>query len=139
MRIEFDIGKFITARGLNKGGRAQKFTANELVKHAVPLMPFGDAGGLIDAQESSYDDAMGMLVNKHPASRYLYYGKLMVDPDTNSSWASKGVKKELTETPLKYSTERNSQAGSEWLERAKKLRLRSIGEAVAKYAGCRLG
>lgn len=38
-----------------------------------------------------------------PYSAYMYYGELMVDPDTGSSWARKDAKKVYTGIPLKYS------------------------------------
>ena len=43
------------------------------------------------------------LVWSTPYARYLYYGVLMVDPETKSAYARAGVRKILTGKPLKYS------------------------------------
>lgn len=40
----------------------------------------------------------------------------MIDPDTGSPWARKGVKKVLTDRPLTYS---NPQATDHWFDAAK--------------------
>lgn len=45
-------------------------------------------------------------------ARYLYYGKLMVDPNTKSSWAGEGVKKEVTDKKLNFKNGRTDH----WLE-----------------------
>lgn len=45
-------------------------------------------------------------------SRYLYYGKVMVDPNTKSAWAKSGIKKEVTDKKLKFRNNRTDH----WLE-----------------------
>lgn len=42
------------------------------------------------------------VVYPGPYARYLYYGKLMVDPDTGSPWAKKGATKVLTDRNLVF-------------------------------------
>lgn len=54
-----------------------------------------------------------------PQSRYLYYGKLMVDPETGSSYAPKGGTKVLTDKDLVFSKEVHGQAQSHWFEASK--------------------
>ena len=54
-----------------------------------------------------------------PQSRYLYYGKLMVDPETGSSYAPKGGTKVLTDKDLVFSKAVHGQAQSHWFEASK--------------------
>ena len=57
-----------------------------------------------------------------PFGRFLYYGKVMVDPETRSAWARKGVKKVVTDKPLKFWY---PLARPKWFEVAKKTYLPS--------------
>lgn len=54
-----------------------------------------------------------------PQSRYLYHGKLMVNPETGSSYAPKGGTKVLTDKDLVFSKEVHGQAQSHWFEASK--------------------
>lgn len=54
-----------------------------------------------------------------PQSHYLYYGKLMVDPETGSSYAPKGGTKVLTDKDLVFSKAVHGQAQSHWFEASK--------------------
>lgn len=54
-----------------------------------------------------------------PQSRYLYDGKLMVDPETGSSYAPKGGTKVLTDKDLVFSKAVHGQAQSHWFEASK--------------------
>lgn len=51
---------------------------------------------------SYFGEAELRLVWSTPYARYLYYGLLMVDSVTGSSWARKGSTKVLTDKPLHY-------------------------------------
>lgn len=54
------------------------------------------------------------LVWSTPYARYLYYGYLMIDPETRSSYAREGVRKLRTLRTLRY-----SKGGKLWCQRAK--------------------
>ena len=54
-----------------------------------------------------------------PQSRYLYHGKLMVDPATGSSYAPKGATKVLTDKDLVFNKAMHAQAQSHWFEASK--------------------
>lgn len=54
-----------------------------------------------------------------PYARYLYYGKLMVDPATGSSYAKKGTIKVLTDKNLVFNKAMHAQAQSHWFEASK--------------------
>lgn len=60
-----------------------------------------------------------LVVYPGPYARYLYYGKLMVDPETGSSWVRKGEHKVLTDRNLVFRKAVNQQAQSHWFEASK--------------------
>ena len=59
------------------------------------------------------------IIYPGPQSRYLYYGKLMVDPETGSSYAKKGNTKVLTDKDLVFTQSMHAQAQSHWFEASK--------------------
>lgn len=67
-----------------------------------------------------------------PYGRFLYMGKVMVDPETGSAWARKGATKVVTEKNLTYS---NPQATPKWFETAKAKYCKQWVEMVKKTAG----
>lgn len=59
------------------------------------------------------------IIYPGPYARYLYYGKLMIDPETGSAWARKGATKVLTDKNLVFTKSRHSMAQSHWFEVSK--------------------
>lgn len=59
------------------------------------------------------------VVYPGPYARYLYYGKLMVDPDTGSPWAQPGAVKVLTDRDLVFIQSVHPQAQAHWFEASK--------------------
>lgn len=82
-----------------------------------------------------------MIVYPGPYSRYLYYGKLYVDPVTGSAWASEGATKVKAEPEkdLHFSTAHHGNAQAHWFEASKAQNLnkwiRVAAEAVSKFDG----
>lgn len=70
-----------------------------------------------------------------PFGRFLYEGKVMVDPDTNSPWASPGAKKIVTNKDLDYDKSHNPQVTDHWFDTAKRNHGASWVKAVKKIAG----
>lgn len=72
-----------------------------------------------------------------PYARFLYYGKVMVDPNTGSTYAPKGGTKVLTDRDLVFSKAVHPQAQSHWFEASKAQNLdkwvRVAEKAVKKY------
>lgn len=60
-----------------------------------------------------------MIVYPGPYARYLYYGKLMVDPSTGSSYAPKGSTKVVTDKDLVFKKAMHTQPQSHWFEASK--------------------
>lgn len=59
------------------------------------------------------------IIYPGPYARFLYYGKLMIDPKTGSSWATKGATKVVTGKDLNISQTVHGKAQSHWFEASK--------------------
>lgn len=70
-----------------------------------------------------------------PMGSFLYEGKVMVDPETNSPWARKGKKKVVTNKNLVYDTSANHDATDHWFIPAKENDLDLWLKDVKKTAG----
>ena len=64
--------------------------------------------------------------------RFLYEGKVMVDPVTGSPWAREGAKKVVTERSLTYS---NPKATPHWFDTAKDAHGKTWVKGVKQIAG----
>lgn len=92
---------------------AQQWLGDRVLEDCKAYMPHL-TGGL---QQRSHTEGGGkQVIFPGPYARFQYGGKVMIDPDTGSPWARRGVKKVLTERPLTYS---NPQATDHWFDTAK--------------------
>lgn len=98
--------------------RAQFALDTRVMTDMVPLMPHNTGVFINNTRRMSMAIAGSgeVVAAAPPYGRFLYYGKLMVDPETGSPRARECVKKVLTDKPLTYS---NPQAVPEWFEVAK--------------------
>lgn len=92
---------------------AQQWLGDRVLEDCKPFMPHL-TGNL--QQRSSVLDGGKHVLFPGPSARFLYGGKVMVDPVTGSPWSRKGAKKVLTDRLLKYS---NPQATDHWFDSAK--------------------
>ena len=92
-------------------------------EHTVALQVRKDTSPYVPALTGSLDKRTrvdgGEIIYPGPYARYLYYGKLMVDPSTGSSYASKGGTKILTDKNLVFNKAMHAQAQSHWFEASK--------------------
>lgn len=95
--------------------KAQTFVDSEVIRLSVPYVPKRD-GVLIRSATISTNLGSGEVKYRTPYARYQYYGKLMVDPETGSSWARAGVTKVLTNRDLGHA---ESPRGAFWFEMMK--------------------
>ena len=113
--------------GLEPDGPAQKFFTQEMMRQTDKYVPM-DTGMLAgSAQRFMEPDA---VVYYAPYAQYLYYGKLMVDPETlkgafhdeenNMFWSRPGMPKILDPDgrSLQYDTSKHPLAGPMWAERS---------------------
>lgn len=77
------------------------------------------------------------IIYPGPYARFLYYGKVMVDPATGSTFAPKGGTKVVTDRSLVFTQTVHPQAQAHWCEASKAQNLekwqRVAERAVKKY------
>lgn len=112
--------------------KAEHIVAQQVAKDTVPFVP-ALTGSL--TQRTRVEDSK--VIYPGPYARFLYYGKLMVDPITGSSYAPKGGTKVLTDKNLVFSQAMHPQAQAHWFEASKAQNLekwvRVADKAVKKY------
>lgn len=116
---------------------AQRFFANELMRLSADYVPF-DTGLLsASARVSASGDA---IIYETPYARYLWYGKLMVDPITGKGaffnekygfWSRPGVQKKLTDKDLSY--QGAPLRGSYWVQRCFNDNKEQLLSSTAKF------
>lgn len=127
--------QLLSDRGLNNGGRVQKYIDSECIRLMKPYTPML-SGVLIKSATLGTTIGSGEIVQIAPYARYQYYGKLMVSSITGSAWATKGESKVLTDKNLTYS-KINPNAGSFWFERMKSDHKKAILNGARKLSGAR--
>ena len=88
----------------------------------IPYMPMqtGTFINVTKAMSAALAGSGTVVAAAPPMGRFLYEGKVMVDPETNSPWARKGAKKVVTERDLQYNKNAHPKATDHWFEEAKK-------------------
>lgn len=114
INISEDFSGILQKKLAQAGPRAVHALAVQIKKDTEPFVP---ARTKSLANRSQVID--GRVVYPGPYARFLYYGKLMIDPDTGSAWARKGATKEVTETDLNISQRVHKKAQSHWFEASK--------------------
>lgn len=94
--------------------RAEHALAVQVAKDTSPYVPF-----LTGSLDQRTQVVGGSVIYPGPYARFLYYGKVMVDPETGSTYAPKGGTKVLTDKNLVFNTSGHSQAQSHWFEASK--------------------
>lgn len=94
--------------------QAAHILAQQVAKDTEPFVP---AQTLSLSNRTIVDG--DSVIYPGPYARYLYYGKLMVDPNTGSAYAPKGGSKVLTDKNLVFSKSVHPQAQARWFEASK--------------------
>lgn len=127
MAIRFDVKVEINDAKLKaRVDRANEILANEAMKDTDKFVP--KLTGTLSGGARVSD---GRIVYPGPYARYLYHGKLMVDPETGSSYARKGSTKTLTGKSINVAKS-NPMAQPEWFEVSKGLNLEKWKRVFAK-------
>lgn len=112
----------ITSQGFDKIANKIEL-ASEKAAHALAVQVERDTEPFAPAQTKSMVNRVqvdgGTIIYPGPYARYLYYGKLMVDPKTGSAWAPMGASKTITGTDLNISRAVHGKAQSHWFEASK--------------------
>lgn len=113
---------------------AQYYLDSQVMNDMVPYMPHRD-GNFVNVtrfQSAALAGSGKVVAGASPMGRFLYEGKVMVDPVTGSPWARKGAKKVVTERPLTYG---NPKATPHWFDTAKKVHRKAWVKEVKQIAG----
>lgn len=94
--------------------KAEHALAVQVQKDTSPFVPF--LTGSLDQRTQVVGDS---IIYPGPYARFLYYGKVMIDPETGSTYAPNGGTKVLTDKNLVFNTSGHSQAQSHWFEASK--------------------
>lgn len=113
---------------------AQKKLDSMVMTSMKPYMPkqTGTFVNITSAQSASLAGSGTVVAAAAPMGRFLYEGKVMVDPLTGSPFARPGAKKVVTDRDLKYS---NPKATPHWFDTAKENHGESWVREVKKIAG----
>lgn len=132
--IELDVD---LSRFEKQYGKAQYALDSMVMTSMKPYMPHrtGTFINVTQAMSASIAGSGTVIAAAPPMGRFLYEGKVMVDPVTNSPWARPGAKKIVTGKDLKYDTSHNPKVTDHWFETAKEKHGRSWIRAVKKIAG----
>ena len=99
IRMEIDLDRFE-----RQYSKAQFGLDSMVMTDMVPYMPMqsGTFINVTKAMSAALAGSGKVVAAAPPMGRFLYEGKVMVDPETNSPWARKGAKKVVTDRDLQY-------------------------------------
>lgn len=113
--------QLIQKKGFGPSGNAQQFHTQNVLKRIKRYMPY-KTGATYKVTVAQTDIKKPEIVTNTPYAKYLFYGKVMVDPRTGAAgfmtpegWRSrKYCKKVLTNRDLQYTRTKNPKAGAHW-------------------------
>ena len=126
--VRFDGEQAIRSALQESCTKAEHILAQQVAKDTSPFVPM--LTGSLD-QRTRVDGSQ--VIYPGPYARFLYYGKVMVDPNTGSTYAPKGGTKVATDRNLVFNQTVHPQAQSHWFEASKAQNLEKW-ERVAEKA-----
>lgn len=113
--------QIIRSKGLAVDGAVQMFHTQNVLRRIKKFMPFR-SGAMYKITVAQTDIRKPEIVTETPGARYLFRGKVMVDPKlgvagfmTPEGWRSrKNCVKVLTNRDLQFFRGKNPQAGARW-------------------------
>lgn len=113
--------QLIKRKGLGTSGHVQMFHTQNVLKRIKKYMPYR-TGQTYKITVAQTDICKPEIVTDVPHGKYLYYGKVMIDPKlgvagfmTPEGWRSrKYCSKVLTDRDLQYTRTKNPNAGPFW-------------------------
>lgn len=112
--------------------RAESIVGQQVIKDTAPFVPALTGSLTIRTRLDG-----NKIIYPGPYARFLYYGKVMVDPQTGSTFAPKGGTKVLTNRDLVFSKAMHPQAQNHWFEASKAQNMekwvRVADKAVKKF------
>lgn len=115
-----DVKKF--KRDLDRVDKRMRF-AGKGTEHALAVQMAKDTEPYVPAQTKLFVTRTivheDTITYAGPSARFLWNGKLMIDPNTGSAWAPKGASKVVTGIDLNISTAVHSKAQDHWFYASK--------------------
>ena len=116
-----ELNQIIKDKGMDAAGDVQAFHTQNVLRRIKKYMPFV-SGARYKITVAQTDIHEPLIVTDAPQAKYLFQGKVMIDPAINAAgfltpegWRSrKGSIKVLTGRDLEYSKEKNPAAGPHW-------------------------
>ena len=132
IEVDVDLSRFE-----KQYGKAQYALDSMVMTSMQPYMPHrtGTFINVTKAMSAAIAGSGTVVAAAPPMGRFLYEGKVMVDPVTNSPWARPGAKKIVTDRDLDYFKGAHPKATDHWFDTAKKNHGASWVKAVKKIAG----
>lgn len=115
------VNQIIKDKGLDETGDAQRFHTANVLRRIKRYMPFL-SGMTYKVTVAQTDISKPYIITDTPYAKYLFYGKVMIDPKINAAgfmtpegWRSRrGSVKVLTNRDLQYNRTKNPNAGPRW-------------------------
>lgn len=126
-KVQTNLSEALAAAIGKAATRAEHIVAVQAAKDTSPYVPF--LTGSLDERTRVSGNT---IIYPGPYARFLYYGKVMVDPETGSTYAPKGGTKVVTDKNLVFNTFGHNQAQSHWFEVSKAQNLKEWREVAAK-------
>lgn len=132
IELEVDLSRFD-----KQYGEAQYELDSAVMLSMEKYMPRRDGVfiNVTKAMSASIAGSGTVVAAAPPFGRFLYEGKVMVDPETNSPWARKGAKKVVTDKKFDYDKSLNPDVTDHWFDAAKKKHLEAWLKKAKETAG----
>lgn len=126
MKVDIQLpsaSKLVQSKGLGSDGAVQQFHTQNVLRRIKKYMPYRSKGHpFYKITVVQTDISKPKIVTDTPYAKYLFHGKVMIDPKTGvagfmtpEGWRSrKGCTKVVTNRKLKYFDGNNPQAGARW-------------------------
>ena len=144
------VKRILKEKGLTAGGDVQRFHTNNVLHRIVKYMPYR-SGATIKLTQAQTDINKPEIVTDTPYARYLYYGKVMVDPvtgaagftDKDGQWKSRTkaphVPKVESDRPIRYTRTKNPLAGPFWDRALKAAEMPAMQADLQRYVNRKAG
>lgn len=131
-RMNIDLSRFE-----RQFQRAQFKLDSVVMTDMQPYMPMitGTFINVTKAMSASLAGSGTVVAAAPPMGRFLYEGKVMVDPQTNSPWARPGARKVVTNKDIDYNKNAHPLATDHWFDAAKLQYLDEWVELTKRIAG----
>lgn len=113
-RVKTNLTEGIAEALANKKDRISAAVAQKARANTEPFVP-----ALTNSLNNRTRVVGDTIIYPGPYARFLYYGKVMIDPNTGSTWAPEYGSKVVTDRNLVFTKEVHPQAQAFWFEASK--------------------